>query len=128
MDESEKDLYSQLLNRLYEGLKTDNHSKYQNNQLIERKFSVNNLYPDIILTRKETKEIAFIVEIVLKSDLNKKQLQEKWKPLSESTPVFYLLIPKADRNMVETWCNEEKMRFRIGTYELISGNIEIKFF
>jgi hypothetical protein len=124
----EKELYSRILNRLYEGLKTENHSKFKNDRLAERKFAVNDLYPDIILTKKDSDEIEFIIEIVVKSHLNKDALQKKWKPLSESGPIFYLLVPKANRNIVENWCNEEKIKFRIGTYELISNNLDIKFF
>lgn len=124
----EKELYSIILNRLYDGLKTENHSKFKNDRLGERKFAVNDLYPDIILTKKNSNDIEFILEIVVKSYLNKDVLFKKWKPLSEFGPVFYLLVPKANRNTVEKWCNEEKMKFRIGTYELISNNLDIKFY
>lgn len=125
---NEKQLYSKILNRLYDGLKTEKHSKFKNDRLSERKFAVNDLYPDIILTKKDSDEIEFIIEIVVKNHLSKESLQKKWKPLSESGPIFYLLVPKANRNTVENWCNEEKMKFRIGTYELISNDLDIKFY
>lgn len=124
----EKQLYSKILEKLFNGLKTDNHSKFKNDRLSERKFAVNDLYPDIILTKKDSNEIDFIIEIVVKSHLKKDVLLEKWKPLSESGSNFFLLVPKVDRNTIEKWCSEEKMKFRIGTYELISNEIDIKFF
>ncbi len=124
----EKELYSKILSRLYEGLKTENHSKFKNDRLSERKFAVNNLYPDIILTKKDSMDIQFIIEIVIKSHLNKESLIKKWKPLSEAGVIFYLLVPKASRSLVENWCIEEKIKFRIGTYELISNEIDIKFY
>lgn len=124
----EKDLYSKILNHLYDGIKTEKHSKFKNDRLGVRKFAVNDLYPDIILTKKDSDEIEFIVEIVVKSHLNKESLLKKWKPLSNSGPIFYLLVPKVSRNLIERWCDEEKMKYRIGTYELNSNIIDIKFY
>ena len=124
----EKQLYEKILERLYDGLKTDNHSKFKNDRLSERKFAVNNFYPDVILTKKDSNEIEFIIEIVVKSHIKKEVLFEKWKPLSEIGPIFYLLVPIAERNTIEKWCNEEKMKFRIGTYDIISNEPEIKFY
>jgi hypothetical protein len=124
----EKEIYSKVLEKLYDGLKTENHEKFKNDRLAERKFAVKNFYPDIILTKKGTKDIEFIIEIVIKSHLNKITLFEKWKPLSEAGPTFYLLVPKEDKQNVEKWCNEEKLKVRFGTYELKSNNLEINFY
>lgn len=123
----EKEIYSRVLQRLFEGLKTENHEKFKNDRLDERKFAVGSLYPDIILTKKGSKEIEFIIEIVVKSHLKKELISEKWKPLSESGPTFYLLVPKEDKQIIEKWCDEEKMKVRFGTYEIKNDNLQINF-
>jgi hypothetical protein len=66
-----KEIYRKVLDRLYEGLKIDRHDKFQNDRLGERKFAVDNLYPDILLTKKGTNDIEFIIEIVVKEHLNR---------------------------------------------------------
>ena len=124
----EKKLYSIILHKLYEGLKTENHEKFQNNRLEERKFAIGDLYPDIILTKKDSKEVDFILEIVVPTYLKKETLLKKWKPLSEVGPTFYLVVPKEKHKIVEKWCSEEKLKVRFGTYEFENDQVELKFY
>lgn len=125
---NEKEIYSKVLEVLYEGLITERHDKFKNDRLGERKFPIFDLYPDVIMTKKDTQEIDFIVEIVSDKHANKETLHKKWKPLSETSPTFYLLVPKNKYKIIESWCLEEKMKVRFGTYELKSNNVELKFF
>lgn len=123
----EKEIYTKVLQSLYEGLKTEKHEKFKNDRLTERKFAVGNLYPDILLTKKDSKEVDFIIEIVVSSYSNKETLEKKWKPLSEAGPTFYLVVPKNQHKTIEKWCTEEKLKVRFGTYE-IGNNVELKFY
>ncbi|WP_296142297.1 hypothetical protein [uncultured Flavobacterium sp.] len=124
----EKEIYKKVLDSLFEGLKIELHDKFKNDRLGERKFPIVDLYPDVIMAKKDTHEIEFIVEIVTESHCNKETLLKKWKPLSETSPKLYLLVPKNKHKIVETWCLEEKMRVRFGTYEFKSNNVELKFY
>jgi hypothetical protein len=124
----EKIIYSKVLERLFEGLKTDKHDKFKNDRLSERKFAVDNLYPDIILTKKGSDTIDFMIEIVVNEHLNKDVLLKKWLPLSKKGPTYYILVPKNKLNQVQKWCEEQKMPVRYGTYEIKDNKAEIKFF
>ncbi|MBP6001744.1 MAG: hypothetical protein KA513_05870 [Flavobacterium sp.] len=124
----EKEIYIKILKELYDGLITERHDKFKNDRLGERKFPVFDLYPDVILTKKDTQEIDFIVEIVMDNYVNKDTLYKKWKPLSETSPTLYLLVSKSKYKIIENWCAEEKMKVRFGTYELKSNGVELKFF
>ncbi len=125
---NEKEIYEKVLNKLFNGLKTDKHTKYKNDRLSEKQYAVNNLYPDIIMTKKDTDEIDFIVELVVKSHISTEVLNKRWKPLSNTGANFYLLVPKSEKNVVENMCNEERLRFRIGTYVIKNDDVELKFF
>ena len=74
----EKDIYEKVLKRLFEGLKTERHDKFKNDRLDERKFAVDDLYPDIILTKKDSNTIEFMIEIVVKEHINQTALLKKW--------------------------------------------------
>ena len=126
---NEKELYKKVLDELFNGLKTDNHQKYKNDRLGERNFAIGELYPDIIMTSKDSNEVSFIIEIVTDTHLNIDTLNKKWKPFSELGLNFYLLVPKSKLKLIENWCNEEKMKVRFGTYEAKNNNeIELKFY
>lgn len=125
---NEKEIYSKVLEELYDGLITERHDKFKNDRLGERKFPIVDLYPDVIMTKKDTQEIDFIVEIVSESHASKETLYKKWKPLSETNTTFYLLVPKNKYKLIESWCLEEKMKVRFGTYDLKSNTVELKFF
>jgi hypothetical protein len=124
----EKEVYVKVLDELFEGLITERHDKFKNDRLGERKFPIVDLYPDVIMTKKDTHEIDFIVEIVTDNYANKETLYKKWKPLSETSPTLYLLVPKSKHKIIESWCAEEKMKVRFGTYEFKSNDVELKFF
>lgn len=124
----EKDIYKAVLERLYSGLGTEKHDKFKNDRLSERRFSVDNLYPDVILTKKGTETIDFIIEIVVKEHLNSESLEKKWLPLSKQGPTLYLLVPKSNLKQVEKWCADKKVKSRFGTYEIKKNEVDIKFF
>ena len=124
----EKEIYIKVLEELYEGLITEFHDKYKNNRLGERNFPIIDLYPDVIMAKKDTQEIDFIVEIVTDNYANKDTLFKKWKPLSKTSPTLYLLVPKSKHKIIENWCAEEKMKVRFGTYEFRSNDVKLKFY
>lgn len=123
----EKEIYSKVLERLYEGLKTENHNKFKNDKLGERNYLVGDLYPDIIMINKETENVDFVVEIVLNKQYNNKIIFEKWKPLSELGSVFYLLVPSNEKVKIEKIILENNFKIRIGTYDFRKNEVNINF-
>lgn len=124
----EKEIYQKVLTRLFDGLRTEKHDKFKNDRLDERKFAVDDLYPDIILTKKDSTTIEFMIEIVVKEHINKTSLLNKWLPLSKKGPTYYLLVPKQNLKQVQKMCDDQKIQVRYGTYEIKQDSTEIKFF
>lgn len=123
----EKQIYSKVLELLYEGLKTEKHNKFKNDKLGERNYLVGNLYPDILMINKETENVDFIVEIVIGKKYDSKAILEKWKPLSELGSVFYLLVPNNEKSKIEKTLIENNLKIRVGTYEIKNNEANIKF-
>lgn len=123
----DKEIYKKVLDKLYKGLKTEKHDKFKNDRLTERKFSVGDLYPDIIITKKNSDTIDFIIEIVVKEHINNESLTKKWKPLSEIGSRLFLLVPKSNLKQIEKWCEDEKISTRFGTYQIKGDKVIIKF-
>lgn len=123
----EKQIYSKVLELLYEGLKTEKHNKFKNDKLGERNFLVGNLYPDVLMINKETENVDFIVEIVISKKYDFKTILEKWKPLSEIGSVFYLLVPNNEKAKIEKTLIENNLKIRVGTYEIRNNEANIKF-
>lgn len=123
---TEKEIYAKVLEKLFDGLKTENHNKYKNDKLGERNYLVGDLYPDVLMINKETDNVDFIIEIVLEK-FDKKTLIDKWKPLSEIGSVFYLLVPKNDKIKIEKTLVDNNLRIRVGTYDFKNNQININF-
>lgn len=123
---SELNLYQKVFNKLFEGLRTDNHDKFYNTES-KREYAVNGLYPDIILTKKGTSEVAFIIEILSPNQGQVDLLINKIKPLTILGGVFYLLVPKDEKNKIEKICRENDIHPRFGIYQQRGNEIEILF-
>lgn len=119
--------YEKVLKKLYDGLKTEHHEKYKNDKLSEKIFSINNLYPDIILTKKDSEEVQFIIEIATEESILKENINSIWKPLSDIGSTFYLVVPKNKHKVVEKWCIDEKLKVRFGVFEEKNDGIDLKF-
>lgn len=123
---TDKGIYSKVLEKLFDGLKTEIHNKYKNDKLGDRNYLVGNLYPDVLMINKETENVDFIIEIVLEK-IDKKILIDKYKPLSEIGSVFYLLVPKNEKIKVEKTLLENNLRIRVGTYDFRNNQVKINF-
>jgi phage gp16-like protein len=123
----ETKIYEKVLKKLFDGLSTEHHEKYKNDKFSERKFSINDLYPDIILTKKDSKEVQFIIEIATEESVIKENINLIWKPLSDIGPTFFLVVPKSKHKVVEKWCIDEKLKVRFGVFEEKNDGIDLKF-
>lgn len=125
---TDKEIYSQILQRLYDGLKTQFYDKYKNDRLGERKFTVEEVYPDVILTEKDSRQVEFTIEIALPQSPKRRPPFDKWKTLSEAGPAFFLLVPQENYTGYKSLCSQEKITARFGTYQFHSGRPLLRFF
>lgn len=82
-------------------------------------------YPDIILTKKGTKTVAFIIEVETSDSVTIDEANTQWKKYaSEINASFYLLIPFNYKAEAENLCRRVGISVRFGTYQVDSiGNI-----
>lgn len=124
---NDQEIYEKVLFKLYNSLNKENHDIFKNNKYGEKNTSLNNYYPDLILTRKSDESVAFIIEIPLTSKITITSLEDTWKPLSQIGPSFYILVPKNKYQETEELCIINKVKARIGTYTFVKNDIELKF-
>ncbi|MFV9482295.1 hypothetical protein ACNI3T_00580 [Christiangramia sp. ASW11-125] len=123
----EEDIYKKVFNEVFSGLKTENHDKFYNTET-KKLYEIDHLYPDIILTKKGTNDVNFIIEVIPPkrgSDIN--YILEKIKPISKLGGTFYLLVPKTEKNKIETLCRENDIHPRFGTYAEKGDELDILF-
>ncbi len=119
-------IYQRVLDKFYRGINTEHHDRFKNNRFGECLFAVNGLYPDIILTERETKIIEFIIDIAIEDDINNRDSLDKWKQLSQNGVSFWIIVPKNRLNLFETWALKEKIKVLFGTYEVKETDVKIK--
>lgn len=119
-------LYQEVFNKLYEGLRTEKHDKFFNSET-NQEYAINNLYPDIILTEKGTSEVSFIIEILQQNQGQLDYILSHIKPMSSIGGVFYLLVPKNEKNQIEKLCRENEIHPRFGIYYKSGNDIKILF-
>jgi len=87
-------------------------------------------YPDIIMTKKGTNDVEFIIEVETDDSINLAEATNQWKKYStEIKASFYLLVPFSHRMIAENFCKQVGISTRFGTFQIdILGNvINIKF-
>jgi hypothetical protein len=87
-------------------------------------------YPDIILTKKDTQNVAFIIEVETADSITLDEATNQWKKYAtEINASFYLLVPTAYKNNAEHLCRQVGISARFATYQTDNyGNINnIKF-
>lgn len=87
-------------------------------------------YPDIILTKKDTQNVAFIIEVETSDSITLEEATTQWKKYAtEINASFYLLVPFANKSNAEYLCRQVGISARFGTYQTDNyGNVlNIKF-
>ncbi|MDR0954247.1 MAG: hypothetical protein LBM20_02545 [Rikenellaceae bacterium] len=86
-------------------------------------------YPDIIMTKKGTNEVAFIIEVETADSINPSEAEGQWKKYaSEIDASFYLLVPEASLKKASDLCIQLGISVRFASYSVDNfNNISIKF-
>lgn len=75
-------------------------------------------YPDIIMTKKGTKTVEFIIEVETADSINLGEATNQWKKYAnEITATFYLLVPSNYKNVTSNLCRQVGISARLGTYQ-----------
>jgi hypothetical protein len=122
----EEKIYEEVFNKLFSSLKTDYNDKFFNTEL-KKEYAIGNYYPDIILTKKGTSEVNFIIEITAPKQANLDYIMTVVKPISELGGTFYLLVPKSEKNHIEKICRENQIHPRYGVYFKQGNELKILF-
>lgn len=94
-----------------------------------KRSSILNNYPDIIMTKKGTKDVAFIIEVETVDSINPAEAENQWKKYAtEINATFYLLVPEGSAKKANDLCMQFGINVRFALYSLDSfNNISISF-
>ena len=94
----------------------------------EKNASINDNYPDIILTEKGTTTVKFIIEVETSDSINQNEAENQWKKYAtEINCTFYLLVPTNSLNKANELCKILGINVRFARYTETAENINIKF-
>lgn len=78
---------------------------------------IGNNYPDIILTKKGTNTVSFIIEVETADSITSNEATNQWKKYaSEITSSFYLLVPITHKNLASDFCRQVGISVRFATF------------
>ncbi len=85
---------------------------------IEHNAWIGNNYPDIILVKKDSTTVEFIIEVETADSVNIVEASNQWKKYAtEIKASFYLLVPLAQKNAAINLCKQVGISARFGTYQ-----------
>lgn len=88
----------------------------------QKNAGVNKNYPDIIITKKGSNTVEFIIEIETVDSINRYESQQWEKYAKEINASFFILVPYDQKNKAIQLCKELGISVRFGTYTLNSFN------
>lgn len=83
---------------------------------------VGELYPDIILTPKDSNSVSFIIEVETSDSVTAHEAFNQWMDYSKIGGTFYLLVPSESRQLAETLCKQYSIPAKYATYWIDSNN------
>ncbi len=109
-------LHDRVVQTAYNNLNKTAHDVYVNNGGM-RITSVYGEYPDIIITPKGSNSVQWIIEIETVDSITDTEASQ-WKVYSNLGGIFYILVPRQSRILVETICLKHGIKARYGTYQI----------
>ena len=101
-----------------------NHDVYTNPNN-ERNVWIGDNYPDIIMSKKGTSTVEFIIEVETADSVNIVEATNQWKKYAtEIKASFYILVPLTHKLIAINLCKQVGISVRFGTYEIdLMGNV-----
>ena len=120
-------LHDRVIQVAYGNLDKINHDVYTNPGQ-QKQTSVGGQYPDIIITTKNDNNVKWIIEVETAESISQYEAVTQWIQYSRLGGTFYLLIPRASRNLAEQICVQNNIKARFGTYTTDAlNNITINY-
>lgn len=90
---------------------------------------VNGNYPDILMAKKGTSRVQFILEVATAKDLTVSNAEYKWKKYtSEISATPCIVVPKSAEIKAHKLCRQVGINTRLATYDVdMTGNISFTF-
>lgn len=118
-------LHDNVIQAAYNNLDKLNHDIYTNPGQ-QKNTHINNNYPDIIITDKNSRAPKFIIEVETPDSINFNETAQ-WRTYSTLGGLFYLLVPLNLKNQAELLCRQQSIRARFGTYRIENNRIVISY-
>jgi hypothetical protein len=117
--------HDSVIQAAFNNLDKINHRVYTNpNQ--QKNTSINEQYPDIIITPAGDNTVKFVIEVETSDSVNNGEVQQ-WKTYSQLGGTFYLLVPFASKSTAELLCRQNGIKARFGTYRIQNGRYIINY-
>lgn len=122
-----KDLHDRVIKAAVQVLNKADYDIYTNPGSTKNA-SINDNFPDIIMTEKGNTTVKFIIEVETKETVNDREAEIQWKKYStEIDATFYLLIPNESKNLAEVICRRLGINVRFATFVSNQQGIIVKF-
>jgi len=92
----------------------------------EKNASLGNLYPDIILTDKNTNTVVFTIEVETAESVTESEA-DQWKQFSNLGGTFYLMVPQNQRAEAERICKKYLIPVKYATYWVENGQLKLNY-
>lgn len=94
----------------------------------QKLFGIGNLYPDIILTNKQSNVIEFIIEVETESSITPQEAVTQWSLYSKLPGSFYILVPYQLIEPAKRLCQQYSIQATVGAfYQEPNGRIVINY-
>jgi hypothetical protein len=117
-------LHDKVIQTAANQLNRQNHDVFTNPGS-QRNVWIGSNYPDIVMTKKGTNTVEFIIEVETVDSLTISEAINQWKKYAtEIKASFYLLVPITHKNTAISLCKQVGISARFGTYQTdVFGNV-----
>lgn len=114
---STQNLHDRVIQVALGRLDKTNHDVYINPGS-QKNVWIGNNYPDIVMVKKGTTTVDFIIEVETSDSINLVEATNQWKKYAtEIRASFYLLVPFNQKNHAINLCKQVGISARFGTYQ-----------
>ena len=119
-----QNIHDRVIQVAFDRLDKTNHDVYINPGS-KKNIWIGNNYPDIVMVKKGTTTVDFIIEVETSDSINLVEATNQWKKYAKEIKAsFYLLVPFNQKNLAIKLCKQVGISARFGTYQTdVFGNV-----
>ncbi len=115
-DYNNQSLHDNVISFAVDNLDKVNHDVYSNPGSFKNA-GVGQMYPDIIITKRNSNTIEFIIEIETADSINITEATNQWKSYADGINAsFYILVPESEKQKAINLCKQVGISARFGTF------------